>query len=67
MESRIHERKLNDLEQKVGEMAKADEIATAVAQALRRERANILTLPQKLGAVLVGVTAIASFVLQVYR
>ena len=52
----------NEVNRKIGEMVKADEIADAVAAKLEERRGLELTVMQKLGAAIVGLSVLAASV-----
>lgn len=56
------ETRMDRVEPKVEALARADEIAVAVADKLHERRGQIFTVWQKLGAAFVGIAAVADFV-----
>lgn len=54
--------RMDKVEVKVEALARADEIAGAVADKLHERRAQLFTVPQKVAAALVGAVAVADFV-----
>jgi hypothetical protein len=57
-------RRLDDVEQRLNRMARADEIAEAVAAKMSATRRSLFTTGEKLGAFTVGALGVASLVSQ---
>jgi hypothetical protein len=57
-------RRLDDVEQRLNRMARADEIAEAVAAKMSATRRSLFTTGEKLGAFTVGALGVASLISQ---
>lgn len=61
---KVHEDRLSAIEPRVNALARADEIADAVAAKMQATRRSLFTTTEKIGAAIVGALTIASLVSQ---
>lgn len=64
---KVLERRLDAMEPRLDAIARADEIAEAVQARLQRHRQGLMTAGEKVIAALVGIAAVADFVLRLVQ